>query len=663
MSERPAATAADAGPEPIEAVAPWRVALEGARRIRDDFEPRSDQLRMMEAVAETLDGDGDLVVEAGTGTGKTLAYLLPIVATGRKAVISTATRQLQTQLVEHDLPLALAAAGSAAKVAVLKGRSNYLCHERVERLVAGKLGRARVTGWQLDRVAKALRSSFDGDVTGVEGVAEDDPIWADVTSTSESCVGADCPFIRDCFVVRARRRALEADLVVVNHHVLLADYAIRERWEGAGLLPVVDAIVIDEAHALEDVVASFFGRTVSSRRLERLVADLNAALDAAVASPSDPARIALGAVDATSNALFETARALPPNQPIGSAAEQALGPWRDRLIAKLGELWSALATHVVVVPTMGKLRESVENLEADVLEVCAPRNDSAEVVRWVELRARSVALRSQPVRVAGILRRTLLAEPARRIFCSATLAVGEDFRTFRGRVGLEPEVRTLCLQGPFDYARQAMLYVDPALPEPFAPRRDEVVAETIRTLVAASGGGAFALFSSFRQMQDAYRRLEGRLGVTTLLQGQHARGTLLDRFRQEQPAVLFATMGFWQGVDVPGDALRLVILDKIPFPPPDDPVFAARGAAIESDGGSSFRELSIPSAAISLRQGFGRLIRRGDDRGVVAILDPRLATKSYGRQLVAALPAARRSRDLDEVRAFFARTTPSPSRR
>ena len=654
MNEPVSSRFVDAGPEPVEAVAPWRVALEGARRIRSDFEPRPDQLRMMEAVAAALDGEGDLVVEAGTGTGKTLAYLLPIVATGRKAVISTATKQLQSQLVEHDLPLALAAAGSPAKVAVLKGRGNYLCHERVERLLAGKLGQARVTGWQLDRVARALRGSIDGDVTSVDGVAEDDPIWADVTSTSDSCLGSDCRFIRECFVVRARRRALEANLVVVNHHVLLADYAVRERREGAGLLPAVDAIIVDEAHALEDVVASFFGRTVSSRRVERLVSDLVTGLDAAGASPSDPARIALGAVGATSDALFQSARALPPNQPIGSAAEQALGPWRDRLIRKLGDLWSALAAHVVMVPTLGKLRESVETLEADVLEVCAPRNDSAEVVRWVEMRSRSVALRSQPVRVAGILRRTLLAEPARRVFCSATLAVGEDFRSFRGRVGLDPDVRSLCLQGPFDYARQAMLYVDPQLPEPFAPRRDEVVAETIRTLVAASGGGAFALFSSVRQMQDAYRRLEGRLGLTTLLQGQHARGTLLERFRQEQPAVLFATMGFWQGVDVPGDALRLVILDKIPFPPPDDPVFAARGAAIESDGGSSFRELSIPSAAIALRQGFGRLIRRGDDRGVVAILDPRLATKPYGRQLVAALPAARRTQDLADVRAFFA---------
>ncbi len=642
---------------PTLAIAPWTVALEELRRGRDDFEARVDQRTMIEAVATALQAGDDLVVEAGTGTGKTLGYLLPLLGAGHRAVISTATRQLQAQVLESDLPAAMRATGSRAVVAVLKGRANYLCHDRVHRLASGALSARRGGTFVQDRVIKALATSPDGDIAAIEGVAEDDAIWPDVTSTSESCLGSDCHFVRDCFVLRARRAALEADVVVVNHHVLLADYALRERWEGAGLLPSTDAIVIDEAHALEDVVAHFFGRTVSSRRLDRLVEDLSAGLDAVRAPPTDDARLAVGALQSSGAALFLAARGLPAPQRIDDDCVGQLRPAREAMIEALGRLWVALAGHIAMQPTLAKLREAVVALEADLLEVVGDRGDPGAVVRWVEARERSVALRSQPVRVAPILQRTLLAEPAPRLFCSATLAVGADFGPFLSQLGLPPAVTTLRLEGPFDYPSQAMLYIADQLPDPFAPGRDAAVAEAIAGLVACSGGGAFALFSSHRGLQDAWQRLYGRLGVPMLRQGEMGRQALLERFRQEQPAVLFATMGFWQGVDVPGDALRLVILDKIPFPPPDDPVFAARASAIDSEGGRSFAQLSIPAAATALRQGFGRLIRRGDDRGVVAILDPRLHHKPYGRRLVSALPPARRARSMAEVAAFFSAGT------
>jgi ATP-dependent DNA helicase DinG len=650
--------ALDPGPEPERASAPWRAAAAGLASALPSFEPRPDQAKMLEAVATAFEQRRDLLVEAGTGTGKTLAYLLPILATGRRAVISTATRQLQEQIVRHDLPTALLAAGTMAKIAVLKGRSNYLCHERVERTLGGRIARRERIDARLDRVAVALRTSPDGDIARLEGLADADPIWPDVTSTSDNCLGSDCPFVRECFVLRARRRALEADVVVVNHHVLLADYALRERFDGAGLLPATDVIVVDEAHALEDVVAGFFGRAVSSRRFERLAADLRATLDEAGVSAVANARLALGDLVTASEAFFRAARELPAHRPIDTAAERLLRPGREALIEALGQCWVALGQIGSVSPHTEKLRESLVGLEADVLEVAAPRHDVDDVVRWVENRPRSVAVCSQPIVVAPILRRTLLAEPATRVFASATLAVGADFGAIRARLGLDAETDTLLLAGGFDYPSQALLYLDPAMPAPFAPERDAAVADRIEALVDAAGGGAFALFSSYRGMQDAVRRLRPRLQVRVLVQGEDGKDALLDRFRRAQPAVLFATMGFWQGVDVPGDDLRLVILDKVPFPPPDEPRFAARGAAIERLGGSSFQELSIPAAATALRQGFGRLIRRHDDRGVVAILDPRLATKSYGRVLLGALPPARRTASLDDVHAFFGRARP-----
>lgn len=639
------------------------------------FEARDDQRAMIAAVQDAVARGSDLCVEAGTGTGKTLAYLLPILASGKTAIIATATRQLQSQLLRHDVPVARAATGSTAVVAVLKGRSNYICLHRM----AQTMQRHALTAPPgLLAVESAARTSATGDIAEVTDVAQDAPIWPHVTSTADNCLGSECPVYEDCFVVRARRAALAAGLLIVNHHLLLADYALRDRFDGALLLPAADVIVIDEAHALPDVASSFFGVTLSSRRCTNIVDDLH---DLA-AELGGEAGTVIGAVAddllPAVRALFAAATGSAPREKVDGRMIAKLTPHRDLLVARCKAGFRALGQRHVISegPAVARVRDSLSMLQTDVLLALGGDNTGSKgaggkgagskgagsdgagsdvpMVRWLERRSRTAAFVAQPAETGPLLKRTLLAEPAARIFTSATLAFGADFSGFTRASGLDDDtVPCLRLAGGFDYPKQALLYLPRHLPIPFAEGRDAAVAREIERLVTTSGGGAMALFTSRRGMRDAHNRLARNLSITCLLQGEASKEQLLQRFVAEQPAVLFATMGFWQGVDLAGDVLRLVILDKVPFPPPDDPLFAARSERIQADGGSSFHHLSLPAAAISLRQGFGRLIRSHSDRGVVAILDPRLARMPYGRRLVAALPPARRTSVWAEVEAFF----------
>ncbi len=627
----------------------------------DRFEARPGQRAMAEAVAAAIAQHHDLVVEAGTGTGKTLAYLLPILACGQRAVLATATRHLQSQIVEHDIPLALSAAGVQRQVAVLKGRANYLCHHRIQRQVA-LVPPGQPLAMELVQIESVARQSQVGDRAEVLGVDEQSFIWPDVTSTTDNCLGSSCAFADQCFVTAARRRALAADLVIVNHHLLLADYALRERWDGAAsLLPQAGVIVIDEAHALPEVATAFFGATLTERRLTQLVKDVRT-LAKAILDPdlASDLRVTLAGIEDAWSALALRLR-LAPHQAVldtkRCAEFKPMAALLEKVLAQAQSLASAV--ELASEPAWQKTAESLYVLRGDLGKTLL--DPEPGMVRWLEHRGREVAVVSRPVDVAPILRRTLLAESAVRIFTSATLATpgthennGKNaaFQHARERLGLADATACLQVEGTFDYATQALLYV-PHLPEPFAPQRDEAVAHEIEMLATAAAGGTFALFSSHRAMRDAYERVSAVLPWTCLVQGSESKETLLQRFVREQPAVLFATMGFWQGVDLPADVLRTVALDKIPFPPPDDPLFAARAALLESDGRSSFRALSLPAAAIALRQGFGRLVRSRRHWGVVAILDPRLATKSYGQALLDSLPPARRTRDFALVREFL----------
>jgi ATP-dependent DNA helicase DinG len=665
---------------------PWEQAATMLAEQMAGFELRDGQRQMMQAVAEAIDDGRDLIVEAGTGTGKTLAYLLPALAAGKRMVVATATRQLQGQIVSHDMKLALAAIGDDRQVAVLKGRSNYLCHERLEKTLGRSRSRGVLVDEALHHIAAVARSSEDGDIAEIEDVAERDPIWPDVTSTADNCLGAECPHYEDCFVVRARRRALAADVVIVNHHLLLSDYALRERWDGASLLPAVDVIVIDEAHALEDVATRFFGATVSRARVDRQLGDLRRLCsEHPEGADVETIRAVCDEVEAAATTLWRALR-----DELGTRyRDTQVGP---QLMATLDEPVRGLSE---VLVRLAKTLESAGGsddaawqgapatalaLREDLGLLLATPEAHLEdpLVRWVEVRDRgAVAVRGQPVHVGTILERTLLAEQAVRVFTSATLSVGSSalggsdeeggsakttrFGHLRERLGLADTAAELLVGSPFDYRRQALVYVPEGIPEPNRPGRDEAVADVVERLVLGAHGGAFVLFSSWRAMLNAAERLDGRLPMTILRQGDMGRDKLLGRFKEAQPAVLFATMGFWQGVDVPGDDLRLVILDKLPFPPPDDPLFAARARRVEEEPDaqgrrrSSFQALSVPMATIHLRQGFGRLIRSQRDWGVVAILDPRLVSRAYGRRMVGQLPRASRTRQLGKVLDFLQR--------
>lgn len=609
---------------------------------------------MMAAVADAVHTGEDVVIEAGTGTGKTLAYLLPLLAANQRTIISTATRQLQGQLTFHDLPTAIAATGAQVTVAVLKGRGNYVCHERTELALRRHGGMGMALPAALRAVTRVLRLSDTGDVAEVEGVDDQHPIWPEVTSTADNCLGSDCPSWKQCFVAQARRRALKADVVVVNHHVLLADFAVRERFDGAALLPAAEALVIDEAHALEDVASNFFGQSVSSNRVDRLRRDVGEVLvnlDADEPRSADDAHKRLRGLGVAAAALFSAARDEAGQRRLDDEALIRLHASHSKLHRACDGLWTVLGTFAQDV-AMARVRDNLETLQTDLATLLSPE-EADGMVRWVEARSRSTAIVARPVVVGPVMQRTLLAEPAVRIFTSATLAMGDNFKPFCSRLGLAEDVTTLRVPGAFDYPNQALLYLPKHLPAPFQRGREAAVAAEIARLVDASAGGAFALFSSYRGMRDAYARLRKVLTVPCLMQGEESRDALLARFSEQQPAVLFATMGFWQGVDLPGDDLRLVMLDKIPFPPPDDPLFAARSERVEAEGNSSFGKLSLPAAALSLRQGFGRLIRSQQDTGVVAILDPRMVTKGYGRALIRALPDATCTHDYDDVSGFF----------
>lgn len=618
---------------------------------------------MAAAVAEALELRTDLVVEAGTGTGKTLAYLLPILHSGQRAIIATATKHLQSQLLSHDIPLALQAAGVHRSVAVLKGRSNYLCHLRLEKQLTLHRYSLPISLMDAERIA---RSSETGERQEVLGLAEDDPVWPDITSTADNCLGQECPHQDQCFVLAARRRAMDADLVVVNHHLLFADYAVRERFEQGGILPDVGAVVIDEAHALAETAAAFFGAQLSERRvlgwLDEVRLQLPGVPDATLRGPLS--HLAEEGARATQR-LFNAVRQERVGETLRKSSLDRLGPHAMEVVALLAQIHEHLDEPLLAAdPLWRKLGDGVFALQQDLERTLFPAAGNDEVVRWVEQRRSDVVVLSRPVDVAPILQRTLLQESAVRIFTSATLMVAGDFAHFAERLGLPADVPTLTLPSPFDFAQQALLYVPENLPDPYAPDRDAHVARLVVDLATTAGGACFALFSSRRAMEDAVNRGRAELsgmGMEVLVQGQSPRESLLARFAKAQPAVLFATMGFWQGVDLPADVLRVVILDKIPFPPPDDPVLAARAEKYRASGRDPFDHLWVPMAATALRQGFGRLIRSNRHWGAVALLDPRLLRKRYGQVLLDSLPPARRTRSFPEVRAFLAREDPSTS--
>jgi ATP-dependent DNA helicase DinG len=650
-------------------------------RAGGGWEHREGQLAMAEAVERALEAEHHLFVEAGTGTGKTLAYLVPAVLSGRKVIVSTATRALQEQIFTKDLPLvaeALGAHGVRFSASLMKGLSNYLCLRRMNEARGSKgldLDFARIVEWAGD--------TETGDRAELADLTEDADVWKVVASSSETRIGAGCKHFEACFVTRMRREAEEAQIVVVNHHLFLADLALRSgaRRARATVLPPYDAVVFDEAHQLEDIATDFFGVRVSTARVDALVRDAErslASVNALEALKSGPVRTTLDGVREASHALFtklalqssgDARRVLSDDDvsPLVRDAHEAL----DVRLEALEAIARARSEEPLqlVARRAGDLREDLRGI---LCGAGAGHEDGelADRVRWIEVRSRSLSLGASPVDVGGTLRARLFDRVPSVVCTSATLATAGSFHFAKERLGGPPESAELVVPSPFDFASRSLLYLPDDLPEPGDPAFEDAAADRVAELVRMTDGGAFVLCTSSRAMKSLHGRLRSRVAVPLMVQGERPKHLILSRFRSSARAVLVATMSFWEGVDVPGWALRLVVIDKIPFAPPHDPVVAARCARLDREGGNGFTQYSVPSAAMTLKQGFGRLIRTQRDAGIVAILDRRIVRKGYGRALLASLPPARRVRSLEDLHGFWGAIvavhqmsyeTPSPS--
>ena len=620
-----------------------------AERI-DGYAPRSAQLAMAEAVERTLDDCGRLIVEAGTGTGKTFAYLVPALRSGGKVIISTGTKALQDQLYHRDLPLVAETLGTPARTALLKGRSNYLCRHRLEVNAESGRFRSREMAFRFQRVREWSAATRSGDIAEISDIPEDSPVWPYVTSTGDNCLGQECAHVGDCFLIRARRAAQEADLLVINHHLFFADMALR--GEGFGeLLPGANAVILDEAHQLPEAASAFFGLAVSGRQLLELAQDT---LTEQVREAPDMASLARAA-EGLEKAARDLRLAFGPGDRRAAWSEAApdaeVGSALDELRTRLAALTAALDP----IADRGKGLESCQRRSRELGEAIDQLTGDTPTgqVHWFETRGRGFTLHLTPLDVAAPLRAHMDAQKCAWVFTSATLAVGDSFRHFSARLGLE-EAETLQLPSPFDYPSQALWYVPRGLPQPNTPGYTRAVVDAALPVLVASRGRAFLLFTSHRALREAADLLEGRLDYPLLVQGTAPRSELLRRFRELGNAVLLGTSSFWEGVDVRGEALSCVIIDKLPFAAPNDPVVKARIDTLREEGREPFIEFQVPSAVITLKQGTGRLIRDVSDRGVLMICDPRLLRRGYGHAFLDSLPPMARTRDVADVERFFA---------
>ena len=645
-------------------------------RALPGYSPRRVQRQMAVRVADTFEARSALIIEAGTGTGKTFAYLVPALLSGLRVLISTGTRTLQDQLFNKDLPLVAGALGLPARIAVLKGRSNYLCLYRLDRAAAqqvlsgfggssaarglrGRLGSAVPVDDALGRVRAWSLQTRVGDLAEVAGLSDSHPLWPQVTSTRDNCLGQRCPDFGRCHVVAARRTAQEADVVIVNHHLLLADLALKE--DGFGdLLGTADAVVIDEAHQLPDLATQFFGAQVSSRQIEQVLADTRSECAAAGLSLAELLP-ALRDIDA---ALVAMQTSLP--RMAGRISWDSSPADPEPLTLGLASALRALAERISVVPRDAALAlcATRANLLSDTLDrIALSGADSG--ARTIEATARGFTLGLLPFDIAERFRGIVEGRRAAWVFTSATLSVGTDFGHFAKRLGLT-DAATEQIVSPFDYETQALLYLPKAMPEPSMPQYLESVVDVAMPLVAASGGGAFLLFTSHRALARAAEIVRQRANESAdwclLVQGEAPREQLLRDFREHGNAVLLGTASFWEGVDVKGEALRLVIIEKLPFASPEDPLVKARIAHLRATGGNPFGDYQLPEAALALKQGVGRLIRSEDDRGLIVICDPRLMGKGYGRVFRASLPPMPVTREQDEAARFLRRIAPAAQR-
>jgi ATP-dependent DNA helicase DinG len=617
-------------------------------RVLPGYEERPAQRKLSQAVAEVLDAGGLLLAEAGTGTGKTLAYLLPAVDLGRRVVVSTGTKNLQEQLVQKDIPILAKALGRTLDVAVMKGRGNYLCLLRFASFAKAGAFR-RLHEIPVYRAVEAWAAETQtGDRAEVPDMPDSVDFWREVSAASENCIGQSCPLFDSCFVTRMRQRALEADIVVVNHHLLCADLAVKDGSYGR-VIPPYDTLVVDEAHLIEDVATQYFGVQVSSHRVEELARDVERELKAAKLDAPE-VRAEVDGLRVRGDRLF----GLLHGAPAGRLRPGWMGPRVEGESQGLLQRLEGLRTALLAVPDR---EEPLAGLAGRAVALAGElaflvRAEADDHVYFVETRGRGVYLRAMPIDVSERLRTLLFDEVRAAVLTSATLAVDGGFAYVKDRLGLRP-TEELLLASPFRYEEQAVLYVPRAMPEPQSAAFVDRAAEEIVRLLEISRGRAFVLFTSYANMNAVAERIAGRVDYPLFVQGEAPKAQLLDAFRMTPHAVLLATASFWQGVDVVGEQLSCVIIDKLPFASPGDPVVAARIERLRSNGQNAFGEYQVPVAVLMLKQGLGRLIRAATDRGILAVLDSRLLSRPYGRRFLESLPPARLVHDPEAVARFM----------
>ena len=616
----------------------------------ESFAPRETQIRMAEAVEDTLSCDGSLVVEAGTGIGKTLAYLVPAMLCGERVIISTGTKTLQDQLFFRDLPMVMKTLGASLKATLLKGRGNYLCLHRM--MIARTEGRlpSREAVLELEAVQDWSARTVDGDLSIAGVVTDESGLMPFITSTADNCLGGECPQFEDCYVARARSEAQDADIVVVNHHLLFADMAIKQSGFGE-VLPGAAAFIIDEAHQAPETATRFFSVSITARQVQDLCRDFLA----------ESAEVS-GAMGILREPVSDCLQKLKEMQLVIAERMPDRGSWDDLVrdegvrtaLQSLDRAISSLAASTDQLAGSARGMDGCIDRLAE-LQVRFDRFDSqqaVEEVRWYERRGRGFALHITPLEVSAVFNEFRARAEAAWIFTSATLSVKGNFSHFTDRMGLD-DARTLQLDSPFDYENNALMWLPDQVPEPRDTDFVPALLDQVVPLLKASGGRAFLLFTSHRSLRKAAELLADRVTFPLFVQGSAPRSLLLEQFRDSGQGVLLGSASFWEGVDVIGDALSLVVIDKLPFAAPDDPVMEARSNALRRAGGNPFTQLYLPQAVIALKQGAGRLIRDVTDRGALVVCDPRISTKSYGRVFLESLPPMKQAKGRAEVEQFF----------
>ena len=618
-------------------------------RVIDDYQPRDGQVDMAEAIWHAIESEQNLIAEAGTGTGKTFAYLIPAILAGKKVIVSTGTKNLQDQLFNKDIPVIRSALKQPFVPALLKGRANYLCTYRLDNALNNAIGYSKEDAAALAQIKQWAKRTKTGDIAEISDVQEGNPVWYNATSTVENCLGQDCPDYADCFLVQARKKAQEADLVVVNHHLLCADWSIRQIGFGE-LLPSAEVVIIDEAHQLADVASNFLGVSIGARQLNDLAADTEVEY---FKDASDMPEL---------RSAFEELRIEVKDLRLAFGLELRRGDWQEidnnpKISGALESVYQQLQTltdqlEMASVRSKGleSCFERAENYENQLNSIL--HDEQGEWIKWFEVHSKSFTLSRTPLDIAKEFKGFMQQHPATWIFTSATLSVAGRFEHFSRNLGLY-DAECKSWDSPFDYAKQALFYHPRGLPKPTESDYTDKIIEFVVPVLEASRGRAFFLFTSHRALQRAAELLADRVDYPLLVQGTKSKQVLLAQFKQKGNAILLATASFWEGVDVRGDALSCVIIDKLPFASPGDPVLKARLHAMEQQGRKPFFEHQLPAAIIALRQGVGRLIRDENDRGVLMVCDPRLLKRAYGQMFLDSVPPMRRSREIEDVKQFF----------